>query len=108
MREILQFFGARLHLVSLSPERDDLLRNLVLEIRAPRVIAAASIGAALSVAGGAYQSVFRNPLASPGLLGALGGSCFGAALGAPAGAELGGARRGCPLPAASPRSRSAS
>jgi len=80
VREILQFFGARLHLVALSPERDDLLRNLVLEIRAPRVIAAASIGAALSVAGGAYQSVFRNPLASPGLLGALGGSCFGAAL----------------------------
>ncbi|WP_296706821.1 iron ABC transporter permease [Rhodoblastus sp.] len=78
--DLLAFFGARLHLVSLAPERDDLLRNLILEIRAPRVIAAASIGAALSVAGAAFQSVFRNPLASPGLLGALGGSCFGAAL----------------------------
>jgi iron complex transport system permease protein len=78
--ELLRFFAARFGLAAPSPERDDLLRNVVLEIRAPRVIAAASIGAALSVAGGAYQSVFRNPLASPGLLGALGGACFGAAL----------------------------
>ncbi|WP_374545288.1 FecCD family ABC transporter permease [Rhodoblastus sp.] len=78
--EMLDFFAARLGLASLAPERDDLLRNVILEIRAPRVLAAASIGAALSVAGAAFQSVFRNPLASPGLLGALGGACFGAAL----------------------------
>ena len=81
VQEILRFFAARLGLVSLAPERDDLLRNLILEIRAPRVLAAAAIGAALSAAGAAYQSVFRNPLASPGLLGALGGAGFGAALG---------------------------
>jgi iron complex transport system permease protein len=78
--EILAFLAARLHLAPMSPAREDLLQNLIVEIRLPRVIAAAAIGAGLSVAGAAYQSVFRNPLASPGLLGALGGACFGAAL----------------------------
>jgi iron complex transport system permease protein len=80
IREILEFFAARARLMTLAPAREDLMQNLIVEIRAPRVIAAAAIGAGLSVAGAAYQSVFRNPLASPGLLGALGGACFGAAL----------------------------
>ncbi|HUO55489.1 MAG TPA: iron ABC transporter permease [Rhodoblastus sp.] len=80
LRDITDFLGARLHLLTLAPERDDLLRNVILEIRAPRVLAAALIGAAMSVAGASYQSVFRNPLASPAMLGALGGASFGAAL----------------------------
>jgi len=80
MGEILRFLAARAHMVSPDPARDDLLRNIILDIRLPRILAAAVIGAALSVAGAAYQSVFRNPLASPGLLGALGGASFGAAL----------------------------
>ncbi|MCI4678635.1 iron ABC transporter permease [Rhodoblastus acidophilus] len=81
LRDIFEFLGVRLHLATLAPHRDDLLRNVILEVRAPRVLSAALIGAAMSVAGASYQSVFRNPLASPAMLGALGGASFGAALG---------------------------
>ena len=57
--------------------RSDLI---VLTERGPRVIAAILIGAGLSLSGASYQSVFRNPLVSPSLLGVLAGAGFGAAL----------------------------
>lgn len=79
--DILGFLGACLGLVDLPPERFDLLRNLIVEIRLPRVLAAGLIGAALSSSGASFQAVFRNPLVSPGILGVLGGAGFGAALG---------------------------
>ena len=52
----------------------------VINIRFPRVISAAMIGAALSAAGAAYQGMFRNPMVSPDILGASSGAGFGAAL----------------------------
>lgn len=61
--------------------RKGLLHAIVIDARLPRVLAAALIGAALSVSGAAYQAVFRNPLVSPGMLGVLSGSACGAALG---------------------------
>ena len=64
-----------------DPERLALLRNLVLDIRWPRVAGAALIGAALATSGAAYQGVFVNPLVSPRLLGVLPGASLGAALG---------------------------
>ncbi|QFY41534.1 iron ABC transporter permease [Candidatus Methylospira mobilis] len=64
----------------LDIERLQTVNNILLHIRLPRIIAAAMIGAALSVSGAAFQSVFRNPLVSPGLLGVLAGASFGAAL----------------------------
>jgi iron complex transport system permease protein len=48
------------------------------ELRAPRVALGALVGATLAVAGGAYQAVFRNPLADPYLLGAAAGAGLGA------------------------------
>ena len=53
---------------------------IVLNVRLPRILAAALIGAALSVAGVSYQGMFRNPMVSPDLLGASTGAGFGAAL----------------------------
>lgn len=50
-------------------------------IRLPRVFAAALVGAALAAAGAAYQTVFRNPLVSPDILGVSAGAGFGAVLG---------------------------
>jgi iron complex transport system permease protein len=55
--------------------------TLIYDIRLPRLIAAAAIGAGLSVAGAAYQGLFRNSLVSPDILGASSGAAFGAALG---------------------------
>ncbi|PXY20648.1 FecCD family ABC transporter permease [Prauserella muralis] len=47
---------------------------IVWELRAPRVVLAALVGAALAGAGAAFQGVFRNPLADPYLLGAAAGA----------------------------------
>ena len=53
---------------------------VILNIRLPRILAAALVGAALSVSGVSYQGMFRNPMVSPDLLGASTGAGFGAAL----------------------------
>ena len=50
-------------------------------IRFPRILLALLVGAGLSVAGCAFQSLFSNPLATPDTLGVGSGACFGAALG---------------------------
>lgn len=54
--------------------------NVVFGLRLPRVIGAALVGAALSVSGAVYQSIFKNPLVSPDLLGVSTGACVGAAI----------------------------
>jgi len=48
------------------------------ELRLPRVALGAVVGGALGIAGGAYQGVFRNPLADPYLLGVAAGAGLGA------------------------------
>lgn len=55
--------------------------TVILQIRLPRVLAAVAVGAALSAAGAAYQSLFRNPLVSPDILGVSSGAAFGAVVG---------------------------
>ena len=58
-----------------------LLQQIVLiEIRLPRVILSALVGAGLGVAGASLQGLFRNPLADPGLIGVSAGAALGAAL----------------------------
>lgn len=52
--------------------------NIVWEIRFPRVILAGLVGAGLGLVGAALQSVTRNPLADPHLLGISSGGAFGA------------------------------
>lgn len=59
---------------------DPLAANLVWQVRLPRAIAAALVGAGLSVAGAVFQGVFKNPLASPYTLGVSNGAGFGAGL----------------------------
>ena len=55
-------------------------RTLLLQIRLPRVALAALVGAALATSGAVYQTVFRNPLADPYLLGAAAGAGLGATI----------------------------
>lgn len=52
--------------------------NIVWEIRFPRAILAGLVGAGLGLVGAALQSVTRNPLADPHLLGISSGGAFGA------------------------------
>ncbi|MGA0032203.1 MAG: FecCD family ABC transporter permease [Burkholderiales bacterium] len=60
---------------------DATVEAVVLQIRGPRVLAALLVGAALAAAGAAYQSLFRNPLVSPDILGVSAGAAVGAVLG---------------------------
>ncbi len=55
------------------------MEDVLFVVRIPRVIAALIVGAALSLSGAAYQSVFRNPLISPDFLGVSSGASVGAA-----------------------------
>ena len=53
---------------------------IIMELRLPRVILGLLVGSTLSIAGCAYQGVFRNPLADPYLLGAAAGAGLGATI----------------------------
>lgn len=55
--------------------------SIVVNIRMPRVIMAGLIGAGLSISGLIFQTIFKNPIASPDILGVTSGASFGAALG---------------------------
>ena len=57
------------------------VQNVIWQVRGPRIVAAALVGAALAVAGTAFQGLFRNPLVSPDILGASSGAALGAVLG---------------------------
>jgi iron complex transport system permease protein len=55
--------------------------TIVWELRLPRVLTAAVVGAGLAIAGATFQGVVRNPLADPYVLGTSSGAALGAAIG---------------------------
>jgi iron complex transport system permease protein len=72
-------FANLLSAIGLSSEPiDDTTVTVLYAIRAPRVLAAFAVGAALAAGGAAMQSLFRNPLADPGLLGVSSGAALAA------------------------------
>ena len=65
------------HRADVSPA----VESVIMQVRGPRVLAAVLVGAALAVAGTAFQGLFRNPLVSPDILGASSGAALGAVIG---------------------------
>lgn len=63
------------------------VRTVVVEWRAPRIVAAVLFGAALAVGGAVFQSLTRNPLGSPDFIGFTTGSYTGVVLTMLAGAS---------------------
>jgi iron complex transport system permease protein len=62
-----------------APTADNALwRNVLIDIRLPRVLFAVVTGAGLAISGAAMQALFRNPLAEPGLIGISAGGALGA------------------------------
>ena len=53
-------------------------RFMVMELRLPQTMVAVAVGAALGLAGALTQTLARNPLASPDILGVTEGAAFGA------------------------------
>ena len=75
-----QVLLSKLPLIDISSGIDEGTEVIVTDIRLPRVILAGIAGAALAVAGAAYQGLFRNPLADPFLMGVASGAGMGAVI----------------------------
>lgn len=69
-----------------ATSRDSLIVN---QIRLPRVLLSAMIGAILAVSGATMQGLFRNPLADPSLIGVTAGASLGASIAIVLGSNLG-------------------
>ena len=67
-------------IIPIHPDWDSTAEAIVMQIRLPRTILAACVGAGLSISGAAYQGMFRNPLVSTDILGVSSAAGFGAAL----------------------------
>ncbi len=73
------FFGAQtLAPADLFGGTADGAARILLELRIPRVLLGWTTGATLAVCGLIFQALFRNPLASPDMLGVSAGAAFGA------------------------------
>ena len=77
---VLRELASHLPFVDLQSGLDARQAAIVWELRLPRMVLGALVGATLALAGGAYQGVFRNPLADPYLLGVAAGAGLGATL----------------------------
>ncbi len=69
-------------LFGLDPSNGDaaVFRSIVVDLRLPRMVMLVLVGAALASSGGAYQGLFRNPLADPYLIGVASGAGLGAVI----------------------------
>ncbi len=74
-RDVVDAVAAVLRGAPLTP-----MQSLVVDLRLPRVVLAALVGACLAAAGTLYQALFRNALADPYILGVSSGAGLGAAL----------------------------
>lgn len=63
-----------------NPSADETAANILWNIRMPRVVLAGLVGAALAIAGAAFQGLLRNPLADPYTLGVSSGASVGAVM----------------------------
>ncbi|MDR3160958.1 MAG: iron ABC transporter permease [Spirochaetaceae bacterium] len=62
------------------PYWDQTIETVILRVRLPRILLAIMVGGALSLSGASYQTLFKNPMVSPDILGVSAGAGFGAAL----------------------------
>ncbi|HEV7345263.1 MAG TPA: putative F420-0 ABC transporter permease subunit [Devosia sp.] len=85
--EVWQTIGYHFGLVAESPV-SRLRGAIIWELRLPRVLTAAAVGAGLALCGAVMQALTRNPLADPYLLGLSAGASFGAVSFLLAGAAL--------------------
>jgi iron complex transport system permease protein len=75
--EVLKAFGEVFDLA--QPSREG-YGTIVLEIRLPRILMGALVGAGLAISGAVMQGLFRNPMADPYIIGTSSGSALGAAI----------------------------
>jgi len=66
--------------VDLLAGHSDLCRDIIIRLRLPRIMTAAIAGGALAISGTQMQSILRNPLADPHIMGISAGAALGAAI----------------------------
>src|SRR3989440_8001953 len=76
----VRLIGWRLHLAPWPAGVPRSTAVILFQLRMPRVVLAAVIGAALAVAGTVFQALFRNPMADPAIIGVSSGAALGAIL----------------------------
>ena len=75
LEEIISALGKLFH----NSDNLTLNERIFLDIRLPRTILSITVGATLAVGGVLTQSLFRNPIVEPGMIGTSSGAAFGAA-----------------------------
>src|SRR5882724_3273335 len=70
-------FPTRVLLDALAGHGDPATITIIRELRLPRALQAALVGAALAVSGAVFQALLRNPLAEPYILGVSSGAAAG-------------------------------
>lgn len=78
--DVLAALGSQLPLAGIESPLTQTESTIVFELRLPRVVLGALVGAMLALSGAAYQGVFRNPLADPYLLGIAAGAGLAATI----------------------------
>jgi iron complex transport system permease protein len=67
------------NIIPIEKTWNSIQQSVILDLRLPRTVAAIIVGGALAASGATYQSIFKNPMVSPDLLGVSSGACVGAA-----------------------------
>lgn len=66
--------------MDVTPYWEAAAEKVIFQVRIPRILLAILTGGTLAVSGASYQTLFKNPMVSPDLLGVSAGAGFGAAL----------------------------
>jgi iron complex transport system permease protein len=80
IKEIFSILASKIPFIGdlITKTRQENAENIILKIRLPRAVTGLIVGASLSMAGAVYQSMLKNPLADPYLLGISSGAALGA------------------------------
>jgi ABC-type Fe3+-siderophore transport system permease subunit len=75
---VIRLIGWKLGLAAYPAGVPESTAVILFELRFPRVVLAAVVGAGLAVSGAVFQSLFRNPMADPAIIGVSSGAALGA------------------------------
>jgi iron complex transport system permease protein len=90
--DAVRLIGWKLGLLDRPADVSHATEVILFQLRLPRVLLAAVVGAGLAVSGAVFQGLFRNPMADPAIIGVSSGAALGAitVIVAGGGAALGG------------------
>lgn len=74
----VRLFAWKLHVAGRPPGVPPSTAVILFQLRLPRVLLAAVVGAGLAAAGAVFQALFRNPMADPAIIGVSSGAALGA------------------------------